>query len=80
MLSCLAGSLSSPIRAYLTIYKDKIKKVAFVATCGINSGKIFEQMKKITIEPVSTIYFLDDDIISNSYVNDLDLFIKHLFN
>lgn len=73
-----AGSLSSPVRAYLELYKEKIKKVAFVATCISKPGKIFKQMKQITKEPVSTIYFIDKDILNNSFVNDLDLFIKAL--
>ena len=39
------GRLSSPARTYMTLHGHKIKNTTFFITCGVNSGKIFNQWK-----------------------------------
>ncbi|NMC67662.1 MAG: hypothetical protein GYA61_05480 [Spirochaetales bacterium] len=73
-----ASSLSSPIRTYLFENGKKMNKVAFVATCGDNPGKIFDQMKQLTTEPLCTFSIKESEIKSGNYYDKLDQFIEKL--
>jgi flavodoxin len=35
--------------------QNKFKKIAFFCTCGSSSGKVFEEMKKMSKTPVATL-------------------------
>jgi len=75
-----AGRLSSPVRTYMSLYGDKIKKVAFLATCGLGSGKIFKQMREISDSPIATLEVKKGDILSGDYLKKIEDFIKILKN
>ena len=76
------GRLSSPVRTYLSLYGNKMKRVAFFATYGINSGKIFSQMEELSKSPVATLGVKAEEIESGEYAKKVERFaskIKSLF-
>ncbi|MFH1642358.1 MAG: flavodoxin [Nanoarchaeota archaeon] len=73
-------SLSSPIRSFLTEYKDKLKKVSFFCTQGGSGGKnAFSQMEKITEKkPIAAMILDTIEIKKEDYELKLDSFINKL--
>ncbi len=52
-----AGHLAPSVRTFMKNHKDVLmnKKLAFFCTCGGNKGKIFEDMKNITKQPIEVL-------------------------
>jgi len=73
-----ASSISSPARTYLTNYGKKIKKIAFVAICGYNEGKSFEQMEYLSTRPLATLVINEKEIKTDKFQDKIDNFIKTL--
>ncbi|MEM2902803.1 MAG: flavodoxin [Candidatus Bathyarchaeia archaeon] len=75
-----AGRLSSPVRTYMSLYGNKIKKVAFFATCSVGSGKIFKQMKEISKPPIAALEIKEREVLSGDYmkkIEDLKLMLEN---
>jgi len=73
-----AGSLSSPVRTYLSLYKDKMKNLAFFATYGMSQGKVFKQMEEISKSPIKTFGISEKEIKSGVYSGRVEEFTKEL--
>lgn len=67
-----AGRLSSPVRTYMGLYGNKIKRVAFFATYGVRSGKIFKQMKEILNSPIATLEVKKREVLSGNYMKKIE--------
>lgn len=75
-----AGRLSSPIRTYMALNGHKIKKIAFFSTYGINSGKIFRQMKELSKQPIATLNVKEEEVKSGEYLKKVKEFTKNIKN
>lgn len=50
------GTMSSPVRSYLSRYKDKFSKVAFFCTCGDKQDMTFDKMEGFSgASPIATL-------------------------
>ncbi len=73
-----AGSLSSPVRTYLQNYGKSIKKIAFIACCGLKPNKTFNQMQKLSKEPINSLYLTEEDMRTDNYILKIDNFIENI--
>lgn len=73
-----AGRLSSPIRTYLTLYGDRIRKAAFFSTCSSGEGRIFREMIDLSKKPIATLCIKNKEIKSGEYFEKIQEFIKAL--
>jgi len=74
-----AGSLSSPVRAYLTMHGHRIKEAALFATYGISEGRIFRQMEELLPKkPIAKISIRESEIRSGEYLRKIEKFIEIL--
>lgn len=70
-----AWNISSPIRAYLAMNKDKIKKIAAFCTCGGSAGNWIQEIEEAsgkTLEAKAEL--IDKDILDGQI--KLDNFLK----
>lgn len=73
-----AGRLSSPVRTYLTLYGNKIRKAAFFSTCSNEEGRIFRDMEKLSGKPIAKICVKDREIKAGEHIKKVEEFIKAL--
>lgn len=75
-----AANIASPVRTFITNYKDQFKDVAFFCTLGGSGAeKVFEDMTELCGKaPVATLSVTDDEIKLTSYQGKLDRFINSL--
>ena len=74
-----AGSLSSPVRAYLTMHGHRIKEAALFATYAISEGRIFRQMEELLPKkPIAEISIRESEIRSGEYLRKIEKFIEIL--
>jgi len=72
------GRLSSPVRAYLSIYGGKIKNIAFFTTCKARSGQAFSQMEALSKPPIATLEVREKEIGSNEYQQKVEGFVEKI--
>jgi len=72
------GRLSSPVRAYLSIYGGKIKNVAFFTTCKARSGQAFSQMEALSKPPIATLEVREKEIGSKEYQQKVEWFVEKI--
>jgi len=70
------GRLSSPARTYMTLHGHKIKNIAFFNTCGVKSGKIFNQMEELSKLPIATLEVKEKEVKSDEYLKKLKSSLK----
>ncbi|MDH5806384.1 MAG: flavodoxin [Candidatus Methanomethylicaceae archaeon] len=77
-----AGTISTPIRTYMIMNKDKFKKVAFFCTLIRKTApKVFKEMKEVCQkEPISTIMIRASEINSGIYAKKLEEFVSKIKN
>jgi len=74
-----AGSLSSPVRAYLIMNGHRIKKAALFATYGVSEGRIFRQMEELLPKkPIAKISIRESEIRSGEYLRKIEKFVEIL--
>jgi len=74
-----AGSLSSPVRAYLIMNGHRIKKAALFATYGVSEGRIFKQMEELLPKkPIAKISIRESEIRSGEYLQKIEKFVEIL--
>ncbi|MEM2901380.1 MAG: flavodoxin [Candidatus Bathyarchaeia archaeon] len=75
-----ASRLSSPVRTYMSLHGNKIKKAAFFATCGMRSGKIFKQMRELigSNSPIATLEVRKGEVVSGDYLKKIEDLKKKL--
>lgn len=69
-------TLTPAIRTYLR--ENELKRVAFFCTNRGNKGNFFEEMKKMSSEPVATLETLDRNIDSSKFQGEIKEFCKKL--
>jgi len=75
-----AGNIASPVRTFITQYRDQLKDVAFFCTMGgSGADKVFEDMEQLCGKPpLATLAVTDDEIKPGSYQKKLDGFVNSL--
>ena len=75
-----SSNISTPIRTYLSLYKDDFKKVAFFCTrLGSDSKKVFDDMKNLSQKsPLALIELTSREVTRNQYMQKVKEFIKNL--
>ena len=75
-----AGTMSTPILAYLKENKEKLNNIAFFCTCGGSEGSTFENMEKlISKKPLKTLSLNKKDLES-SYETKIHEFAQNIKN
>nr|WP_302577689.1 flavodoxin [Methanobrevibacter arboriphilus] len=75
-----AGTMSTPILAYLEENKEKFNDIAFFCTCGGNEGSTFENMEKlISKKPLKTLSLNKKDL-EDSYETKIHEFAENIKN
>jgi len=73
-----AGTMSSPVRAYLAAYKDKLKRVAFFITQG-GSGqeKVFKILSDfVGQDSLANLAVLSREVVRGDYQDKISAFIS----
>jgi len=75
-----SSNISTPIRTYLSLYKEDFKKVAFFCTrLGSDSKKIFDDMKNITQKtPLALLALSSREVARDQYMQKVKEFIENL--
>lgn len=63
-----AWTITPAIRTYLT--KNKFNKVAFFCTCDGQKGKTFEEMEKLSKEPIAILELKDKEVTSKEKIKE----------
>jgi flavodoxin len=74
------GTLSTPIRTYLTQYKDRFKKVAFFCTYQYTDDNPFEEMESLCRKiPVATLRLhRKQEVEVDQYIKKAEEFVDRL--
>lgn len=64
-----AGNIPSPVRTYLTKYRNKFKRIAFFCTYGgSGADKVFNDMAQLCVnKPIATMAITDNEIKKEEY-------------
>jgi len=75
-----SSNISTPIRTYLSLYKDGFKKVAFFCTrLGSDSKKVFDDMKNLSKKtPLALLEPTSREVARGQYMQKVKEFIKNL--
>ncbi len=75
-----AGKMSSPVRAYLTEQKNRIKKAAFFCVRGgSDTQSIFDEMAELSGQtPIATLALLTKEVVKNNFEEKLKDFTAKL--
>lgn len=72
-------TMPAPIRTYIRDHKDKLGKVAFFITCGMDSGKSFKHMEKdIGKKPIATLEIFTKEVKKDEYMDKVKDFTEKL--
>jgi len=75
-----SSNISTPIRTYLTLYKEDFKNVAFFCTrLGSDVDKVFTDMEGICQKtPIASLELISREVARNQYMQKVKEFIKNL--
>jgi len=73
-----ASKMASPVRSYLTQMKEKLRRVAFLCTCGNPSGDVFEGMERLAGKPAATLVIKAKDMRSGEYAEMVKTFAERV--
>jgi len=75
-----SSNISTPIRTYLSLYKDDFKKVAFFcARLGSDTKKVFAGMKNLSQKtPIALLELTSREVARDQYMQKVREFIKNL--
>jgi len=75
-----SSNISTPIRTYLSLYKEDFKKVAFFCTrLGSDSEKVFNDMKNLSQKtPLALLELTSREVTRDQYMQKVKEFIKNL--
>ena len=73
-----AANIASPVRTFVTRYKDKFRNVAFFCTLGGSGAeKVLDDLTQLCGKsPIATVAITDDEIKHGSYQGKLDDFVR----
>jgi len=74
-----SSNVSTPIRTYLSLYKEDFKKVAFFCTrLGSDSKKVFDDMKSISQKiPLALLELTSREVARDQYIQKVKEFIEN---
>jgi len=75
-----SSNISTPIRTYLSLYKEDFKKVAFFCTrLGSDSNKVFTDMKNLSQKtPLALLELTSREVAKDQYIQKVKEFTKNL--
>ena len=75
-----SSNISTPIRTYLSLFKEEFKKVAFFCTrLGSDSKKVFADMKNLSQKtPIALLELTSREVARDQYIQKVKEFIKNL--
>lgn len=75
-----SSNISTPIRTYLSLYKEDFKKVAFFCTrLGSDSKKVFDGMKNLSQKtPLALLELTSREVVREQYMQKVKEFVKNL--
>ena len=75
-----SSNISTPIRTYLSLFKEEFKKVAFFCTrLGSDSKKVFADMKNLSQKtPIALLELTSREVARDQYMQKVKEFIKNL--
>ncbi|MBU1035290.1 hypothetical protein KJ974_01180, partial [bacterium] len=75
-----SSNISTPIRTYLFLYKEKFKKIAFFCTrLGTDAEKVFADMKNLSQKtPLALLELTSREVARDQYMQKIKEFIKNL--
>lgn len=75
-----SSNISTPIRTYLSLFKEEFKKVAFFCTqLGSDAEKVFADMKNLSQKtPVALLALNSREVARDQYMQKVKKFIKNL--
>ena len=75
-----SSNISTPVRTYLSLYKEEFKKVAFFCTrLGTDSKKVFDDMKNLSQKtPLALLELTSREVARDQYMQKVKEFIKNL--
>lgn len=73
-----ASNIPSPVRTYITKYKNEFKKVAFFCTFGgSGADKVFNDMAQLCVnKPIATMAITDNEIKKDLYKEKIKEYIN----
>jgi len=74
-----SSNVSTPIRTYLSLYKEDFRKVAFFCTrLGSDSKKVFDDMKSISQKtPLALLELTSREVARDQYIQKVKEFIEN---
>ena len=75
-----SSNISTPVRTYLSLYKEEFKKVAFFCTrLGSDSKKVFDDMKNLSQKvPLVVLELTTREVARDQYIQKVKEFIENL--
>jgi len=75
-----SSNISTPIRTYISLYKEDVKKVAFFCTrLGSDAEKVFDDMKSLSQKtPLALLELTSREVARDQYMQKVKEFIKNL--
>ena len=75
-----SANISTPIRTYLSLYKEDFKNVAFFCTrLGSDAEKVFADMKNLSQKtPITLLKLTSREVVRDQYMQKVKEFIKNL--
>jgi flavodoxin len=76
----LSAGTDTPIRTYLSLYKEDFKNVAFFCTrLGSDAEKVFADMKNLSQKtPIALLKLTSREVVRDQYMQKVKEFIKNL--
>jgi len=74
-----AGTVASPVRGFLSQYRESIKEAAFFCTMGSSEGRTFDEMKELSgKEPKAVSSYTAKAINTGEYLSSLEKYLETL--
>jgi len=75
-----SSNISTPIRTYLSLFKEEFKKIAFFCTrLGSDAEKVFDDMKTLSQKaPLALLELTSREVARDQYMQKVKEFIKNL--
>lgn len=75
-----SSNISTPIRTYLSLYKEDFKKLAFFCTrLGSDTKKVFDDMKNLSQKtPIALLELTAREVARDQYMQKVKEFVKNL--
>lgn len=74
-----AGTMSSPIRTFISQNKGHLRKVAFFCTCGDSGKAALEALEDLYgSKPVASLELKTKEVVKEEYIRKCEVFVKEI--